>query len=144
MSGRVIPNRRRESGQELPTMDNQSIDESVGSAAPCFRHLKLELPVKEACLHAQCPWHQPFPIWSRPRSEMIPYSIDPQCRSRTVHHRVLFSRLSAGRHWYIRLYFHEWRIRSKRESLWGAEQEWVDLQGRVHWRRGCRSNRIYH
>jgi len=44
MSGRVIPNRRRESGQELPTMDNQSIDESVGSAAPLLPASKTRTP----------------------------------------------------------------------------------------------------
>ncbi|KAI9879625.1 MAG: RHO1 GDP-GTP exchange protein 2 [Pleopsidium flavum] len=44
MSGRVIPNRRRESGQELPMMDHQSIDESVGSGAPLLPTSKTRTP----------------------------------------------------------------------------------------------------
>lgn len=36
MSGRVIPNRRRESGHELPTMNDQSVNESVGSEGSMF------------------------------------------------------------------------------------------------------------
>lgn len=108
MSGRVIPNRRRESGQETP-QDQVQDQAQTPVASPNSQTSTIQSPGSRtmsphstAPPPAQCRWH----LQLYPQRGPTPYSIDHRCRLTAVGLRqTLLYPHSKGRLWYIQLYF---------------------------------------
>jgi len=79
MSGRVIPNRRRESGQELPTLDHQSTHESIGSIGSA----KTLVPDSQV----RSPGQGSAPSRSMSMASTISNAASPSERNHSLRHR---------------------------------------------------------